>query len=338
MAKNINNKNLNKAKDSKKDEFYTQLSDIEMEMKHYKNHFKDKVVYCNCDDPRVSNFVHFFLYNFNELGLKKLIATCYKNQNVDLFNNHQLQKAVYLEYSGGEFPALEEINIKHLSGDGDFRSKECIDFLKQADIVVTNPPFSLFREYVAQLMEYGKKFVIIGHQTAISYKQIFKFFKENKIWCGYHNVKKFMMPEHLKHNSTLVENEIRYAVFGNICWYTNLDIQKQYQDLVLYKNFNEMEYIKYDNYDAIEVSKIANIPIDYRGVMAVPISFFNKYNPDQFEIIGIMDRENSSDLRIKKYDKSEVANACDLNRSGVLKINGEYKSVYTRLLIKNKKL
>ena len=189
MAKKSANLNLRKASTAKKDEFYTQLSDIERELKHYKKHFKDKVVYCNCDDPRVSNFFHYFSYNFEKLGLKKLITTCYKNQDMDLFSQNNSEKAIYLEYDGdknGNFePDPQEIGIKHLKGDGDFRSKEAIELLKQADIVVTNPPFSLFREYVAQLIEYDKKFVIVGHQNAIAYKEIFKLIKEDKLWLGY---------------------------------------------------------------------------------------------------------------------------------------------------------
>src|SRR5574344_1679048 len=188
MTEKAQNKNLNQAKTNKKDEFYTQLSDIERELKYYKQHFKNKVVYCNCDDPRVSNFFHFFSYNFVKLGLKKLIATCYKNRNMDLFSQNDSEQAIYLEYTGDKngnnVPDPDEIGIKTLKGDGDFRSKECIELLKQADIVVTNPPFSLFREYVAQLIEYDKKFVVVGHQNAITYKEIFSLIKENKIWFG----------------------------------------------------------------------------------------------------------------------------------------------------------
>ncbi len=189
MGTRSSNKNLHKASQAKKDEFYTQLSDIEKELGHYKNHFKNKVVLCNCDDPRVSNFFHYFSYNFENLGLKKLITTCYKNQQPDLFSRNDSEKAIYLEYSGdknnNKVPDPEEIGIKHLQGNGDFRSEECIGLLKQVDIVVTNPPFSLFREYVAQLIKYKKKFIIIGHQNAITYKEIFKLIKENKLWMGY---------------------------------------------------------------------------------------------------------------------------------------------------------
>ena len=188
MAKE-KNENLHSAKKEKKDEFYTQRSDIEKELKHYQHHFKDKVVYCNCDDPRVSNFFHYFSCNFEKLGLKKLITTCYKSQNMDLFSQNNSEQAIYLEYTGDKnqnnFPDPNEIEVKYLNGDGDFRSKECMELLKQADIVVTNPPFSLFREYVAQLIEYEKKFVIVGHQNAITYKECFKLIKENKMWLGY---------------------------------------------------------------------------------------------------------------------------------------------------------
>jgi len=189
MVKKTLNKNLHQAKSNKKDEFYTQLPDIERELKNYKKHFKNKVVFCNCDDPRISNFFHYFSFNFEKLGLKKLITTCFKNQEMDLFSQHDSEKAIYLEYFGdkndNKVPDPEEIGIKHLKGDGDFRGKECIELLKQADIVVTNPPFSLFREYVAQLIEYDKKFIIIGHQNAITYKEIFKLIKENKLWLGF---------------------------------------------------------------------------------------------------------------------------------------------------------
>ncbi|MBM2817366.1 MAG: modification methylase [Ignavibacteria bacterium] len=189
MKREATNKNLHGAKNAKKDEFYTQLADIEKELRHYKEHFEGKTVFCNCDDPRVSNFFHYFSFNFENLGLKKLITTCYKNQNADLFSEHKSEKAIYLEYNGdkndNKVPDPEEIGIQHLEGDGDFRSKECIELLKQSDIVVTNPPFSLFREYVAQLIEYDKKFIIIGHQNAITYKEIFSLIKENKIWLGY---------------------------------------------------------------------------------------------------------------------------------------------------------
>ena len=296
MARIATNINLKKAKKAKNDEFYTVLSDIERELRHYKRHFKNKVVFCNCDDPRVSNFFHYFSYNFEKLGLKKLITTCYKNQNADLFSQHDTEKAIYLEYEGDKnqnnVPDPEEIGIKHLKGDGDFRSKECIELLKQTDIVVTNPPFSLFREYVAQLIEYDKKFLIIGTWNVITYKEIFPLIKENKVWIGINsnrNFSGFIVPKHYPLDGTearIDEDGNRIVSSNNTCWFTNLDNAKRHEELILYKKYNPEEYPTYDNYDAIEVSKTNDIPIDYKGVMGVPITFMNKYNPDQFEIIG----------------------------------------------------
>ena len=286
-----NNSLLNSAKSAKKDEFYTQLSDIENELKHYKKHFKAKTVLCNCDDPRVSNFFHYFAYNFEHLGLKRLITTCYKNQERDLFSQNNSERAIWLEYFGDKngnlVPDPEEIGIHYFDGDGDFRSRECIELLKQADIVVTNPPFSLFREYVAQLMEYEKKFVIIGHQNAIHYKEIFPLIKDNKLWLGYgfrggatHFISKY---QDVAAAGNHKEGMIRVS---GVVWFTNLDLPKRHEDLVLYKKYRPNEYPKYDNYDAINVNKTDEIPEDYDDIMGVPITFLNKYNPEQFEILG----------------------------------------------------
>lgn len=295
MKTKVLNKNLNAAKASKKDEFYTQLTDIEKEVRHYKTHFKGKTVLCNCDDPRESNFFHYFSYNFEQLGLKKLIATCYKNQNADLFTENKSESAVYLEYygdkDGNRVPNPEEIGIKPLKGDGDFRSKECIKLLKQADIVVTNPPFSLFREYVAQLIEHNKQFLIIGHQNAIIYKEVFKFIKDNKLWLGVDNygTKWFGVKDHYDittESRKKIENGKKYFSMGSIVWFTNIDNAKRHEDLILFKKYNKKEYPKYENLDAIEVSKVAEIPKDYKGIMGVPITFLDKYNPEQFEIVG----------------------------------------------------
>jgi hypothetical protein len=290
------NKNLQSAKRQKNDEFYTRLTDIEKELRHYKGHLKNKVVLCNCDDPRISNFFHYFSYNFEVLGVKKLIATCYKNQEIDLFSQNSSEKAIYLEYygdkNGNNVPDIEEIGIKHLKGDGDFRSDECIELLKQADIVCTNPPFSLFREYVAQLIKYDKKFLIIGSKNAISYKEIFKLIKEKKIWlgCGFAagNAYFRILPESA-HNfaNGVYDRETSLVKFRNVGWFTNLDHIKRHEDMILFRKYNKKEYPKYDNYDAIEVSKVADIPYDYDGVMGVPITFLDKYNPKQFEILGI---------------------------------------------------
>lgn len=318
--KKSSNKNLHKAKDSKKDEFYTQLCDIELELKNYKKHFKNKVVYCNCDDPRVSNFFHYFSYNFEKLGLKKLIATCYKNQDMDLFSKNSSEQAIYLEYNGDKngnnIPDAEEIGIKHLKGDGDFRSDECIELLKQADIVVTNPPFSLFREYVSQLVEFDKKFLVVGHQNAITYKEIFPLIKENKIWLGYgfKGGASHFINKHYEDYATAGNHKEGMIRVSGVTWFTNLDILKRHEDLILYKKYTTAEYPKYDNYDAINIDKTKDIPADYKDEMGVPITFLDKYNPDQFEIIKFRKGNDDKDLSI----------------------NG--KCPYFRIIIKNKKV
>ena len=231
---------LHSAKRNKKDEFYTQLSDIERELRHYRQHFNDKIVYCNCDDPRVSNFFHYFSHNFEKLGLKRLIATCYKSQNLDLFSQNDSEQAICLIYEGDKcgnsVPDRDDIGIRHLHDDGDFRSQECIDILKEADIVVTNPPFSLFREFVAQLYKYGKKFLIIGHQNAITYKEIFKLIKDNRLWLGYgfnRNMAHFINPHYSDYASDLDHKEGMIRVSG-VTWFTNLEIEKRHEDMILY--------------------------------------------------------------------------------------------------------
>lgn len=299
------NSALTAAKAAKKDEFYTQLSDIEKELAHYKEHFKGKTVLCNCDDPRVSNFFKYFTLNFEHLGLKRVIATCYKSQSVDLFSNHDCEQAVYQIYEGdrdgNNMPDSNEIEVKPLKGDGDFRSEECIELLKQADIVVTNPPFSLFREYVAQLIKYDKKFVIIGPVNAITYKEIFPLIKENKLWLGYGfsaGNAYFKIPEDAKSNyaAGVFNEQTGLVKFRNCTWFTNLDIEKRHEDLILYKKYSAEEYPKYDNYDAINVDKVADIPCDYNGVMGVPITFLDKYNPEQFEIVEFRKGNDGKDL------------------------------------------
>ena len=290
------NRSLGKARVAKEDEFYTQLPDIERELRHYRQHFKGKVVYLNCDDPRVSNFFHYFTYNFEALGLKKIIATCYKNQNVDLFSQNTSEQSIWLEYTGDRngngVPDLVEIDIKKLKGDGDFRSEESINFLKQADIVVTNPPFSLFREYVAQLIEYDKKFLIVGNQNEITYREIFQLIRAGQIWLGHQSGDmKFRVPDYYAPRNTrywVDEEGNKWRSFGNACWFTNLDIAKRHEDLVLYKIYNPKDHPKFDFYDAIAVSRVTDIPIDFAGVMGVPITFLSKHNPKQFEIIGLL--------------------------------------------------
>ncbi|MBR5400767.1 MAG: adenine-specific methyltransferase EcoRI family protein [Treponema sp.] len=327
-----NNAALRKADRIKEDEFYTQLPDIEKELSHYKEYFKGKTILCNCDDPRISNFFRYFALNFNEFGLKKIISTCYKNQDVDLFSQNDCEKAVYIEYTGNpndptstDFSTME---VKNLKGDGDFRSNECIELLKQADIVVTNPPFSLFREYVTQLIDYSKKFIIIGNQNAISYKEIFKLFKENKLWLGYKSGDmSFRVPADSEPRSTrfwIDENGNKWRSMGNVCWYTNLDTTKRHEDLVLYKTYSSEEYPKFDNYDAINVNKTSDIPMDYYGLMGVPITFFDKYNPDQFDVIDGIGRysilNNEETKKAGKY---------------LSMVNG--KAIYFRIIIKRKK-
>ena len=322
------NRNLSQARTAKKDEFYTQLVDIERELAHYSNHFQGKVVLCNCDDPRVSNFFHYFSHRFEALGLKKLIATCYKNQQPDIFSRHDSEKAVYLEYNGdldgSRTPDADEIGVKSLQGDGDFRGEECIELLKQADVVVTNPPFSLFREYVAQLIEYDKKFLIIGNINAVTYKEIFKYIKEDKIWLGpsiQSGDREFGVPDHYPLQAAgyrIDDNGKKFIRVKGVRWFTNLDHSKRHEDLVLYKQYSLDEYPKYDNYDAINVSKTKDIPADYAGVMGVPITFLDKYNPDQFEIVGVT--QSWFDCRIKMYP-AQIQVGADGKKSNVTKLN-----------------
>jgi len=291
------NKQLTGAKKAKKDEFYTQLADIEAELKHYREHFKDKTVLCNCDDPRMSKFFYYFVLNFHLLGLKKLITTCYKNQNPSLFSESTSEQAVYLAYEGEDIgippnPSIAGL-VRPLLGDGDFRSAECIAFLEEADIVVTNPPFSLFREYVAQLIKYDKKFIIIGNINAVTYKEIFPLIQRDQVWLGpsiHSGDREFEIPSSypLEAAGSRTDNEgRRYIRVKGVRWFTNLDFPQRHEVLTLYKRYSPEEYPRYDNYDAINVDKVADIPCNYDGVMGVPITYLDKHNPDQFEIVGI---------------------------------------------------
>ena len=289
----LTNANLHKAKDVKNDEFYTQLADISKELMHYKQNFKDKTILCNCDDPTLSAFWKYFHLNFSALGLKKLISTHYD----------KTQPTYKMEYTGGNDNDIE-VGVKtSLEGNGDFRNQECLDILDEADIVVTNPPFSLFREYVAVLMGHEKKFLIIGSLNAVKYSECFPFIINNQMWLGNNNVHNFMQPD-----GTVKK-------FGNINWYTNLDFAKRHEKIILWKEYNDKEYPKYETYDAIEVSKVTNIPVNYNGIMGVPISFMSKYNPEQFEIVG--EFNNGSD---NIFDLAEPI------------ING--KKLYTRIAIR----
>lgn len=303
------NSNLHKAKNEKNDEFYTQLTDVSKEMMHYKQHFKDKIVLCNCDDPTWSAFWKYFHLNFEALGLKKLISTHYD----------KTQPTYKMEYEGGDDNNIE-IGVKTpLEGNGDFRNAECIELLKEADIVVTNPPFSLFREYIAVLMEYKKEFLIIGNGNAVTYKEIFPLIKDNLMWLGVTRQMTgsmwFRIPNDVPNKKgQRIEGDIRYQTIGNSCWFTNLDAQYRHEKIILWKLYNPADFPYYDNYNAININKIADIPVDYMGIMGVPITFLSKYNPDQFEILG--------------FDKEFTA---DHNRG---LING--KRLYARLFIRRK--
>lgn len=357
----MGNSQLSAAKRAKNDEFYTRMTDIEHELVHYKEHFKDKVVLCNCDDPFESNFFRYFALNFNHLGLNRLIATCYSGSPIaggeyqpslfdddvdeDTGRHRRTYKAVvnvFRDTTGDGGLDMDDVRnllnsgeneLTELHGDGvygagDFRSKECLELLDDADIVVTNPPFSLFREYVATLMEHGKKFVILGNMNAITYKEVFPLLRDDRLWLGYNKVKEFVVPsaDHPERGNIITDGKGGLiAKFGNICWYTNLDIDKRHEDLILYRRYADdpSKYPKYDNYDAIEVSKVKDIPEDYYGVMGVPITFMDKYNPDQFDIVGCSESEGRG-----------FSNGLWDPESGIAQSTVDGHKVYKRLFIR----
>ena len=298
-----NNSNLNRAKKARNDEFYTMLSDIENELMHYREHFKDKVVYCNCDDPTQSNFVKYFQVNFDTLGLKKLIATGYRKNC----------RGVKLVYDSSR----KDAEVEELEGDGDFRSEECVKLLDEADIVVTNTPFSLFREYVAQIVKHDKKFLIIGNLNAITYKEIFPLIKNNKVWLGFGTDSWYHVPNDFDDRPGVkIENGKKFFKVKTR-WYTNLDHKKRHEFLTLTEKYDPAKYPKFDNYDAINVDKVNDIPKDWDGVMGVPITFLDKCNPEQFEIVGELNHGSDNEF--------DYANPM---------INGKVK--YMRILIKRK--
>ena len=368
-----NNENLSKANKAKKDEFYTQLVDIENELRHYRAFFKDKVVFCNCDDPFESNFVKYFAMNFNALGLKKLIATCYATSPVmytqltffgepePIGSVNEGKKPYKIEITEvrdengdgaidlDDFETMLRNNPPELlKGDGDFRSDECIALLKEADVVVTNPPFSLFREYIAQLEKYEKYYLIIGNVNAITYKEVFPLIMGGKLWLGasiHSGDREFRVPNNYPLEASgyrIDEQGIKYIRVKGVRWYTNIDYRERHEDLILYKNYNPEEYPTYDNYDAIEVKKTADIPCDYFGIMGVPITFMDKYSPDQFEILGMCENLDLYHLKTRVYSPQECRDryfelfgkkgTYDLNAAGV--ING--KKVYQRVLIRRR--
>jgi hypothetical protein len=380
-VKTKSNTHLRKANKAKNDEFYTQLVDIEKELKYYKEQFKNKVVYCNCDDPFESNFFKYFASNFNALKLKRLIATSYKpspiaNTQLGLFGDDKTLEPVKgrpktnankliinevkdLDGDGAfdlrdiseQLKANKNNEWSPMKGDGDFRSAESIELLKQADIVVTNPPFSLFREYVAQLVEYNKKFLIIGNQNAITYKETFRLIEENKLWLGITmngSNRWFEIPDNYEKYHK-IENGKKYAFVAGVVWFTNLDHGKRHEEITLYKKYynNKKDYPLYDNYNAIEVPKVVDIPLDYEGYIGVPITFLHKYNPEQFEIIGQGQGDLYRELTPKGLSNKFVKDYYKGGGKGLIKedhpvlgyYNNEGKAVipYMRILIRNKK-
>ena len=331
------------AKKAKKDEFYTQRVDIENELKHYKAHFRDKVVLCNCDDPRESEFFKYFVENFEKLGLKRLVATCYKSQDVDLFSQGKCEKAICQVYEGDTNGNMtlddNEVGVRELKGDGDFRSDECIEILKSADIVVTNPPFSLFREYVAQLIKYEKKFLIIGNVNSLICKEIFPLVSDNKLWLGasiHSGDRKFGVPESYPLNAAgcgIDENGQRFIRVKGVRWFTNMDYPQRHEKLPLYKKYTSEEFPKYDNYDVININKTSDIPFDYEGVMGVPVTFMDKYNPEQFEVIW-QASGNTRACAPKEVLEEVGYRVHPEDRGGCGVLNG--KRMFTRILIRRK--
>lgn len=329
------NKNLTKAKINPNDEFYTQLPDIEKELFHYEKHFNGKTVLCNCDDPKVSNFFLYFVRNFKQLGLKRLITTCYKNCQPTLFSENKSESAVYLIYDGGDDnnPDVAQVatTAVPLKGDGDFRSKECIELLKQADIVVTNPPFSLFQEYIGQLVRYDKKFLIIGNQNALHYADVFPLIRDNKVWLGITmngGNRWFGVPDSYPIIHGKIENGKKYAFPKGCVWFTNLEHKHRHDELEFFKKYNPDDYPTYDNYDGINVDKVGNIPMDYYGAMGVPDNFLFSYNPDQFEIIGIGSGVLAASIGVRKNYRGRTDIAYTKN--------GVSKCPYSRIIIKRR--
>lgn len=359
------NRMLSSARNAKQDEFYTQLADIENELRHYRLHLQGKTVLCNCDDPYESNFFKYFALNFNALGLSKLIATSFVKSPIaggylplldiaglkpDGRQPYAIEINAVPDLDGDGATDLSDVEhllrydantSKSLSGDGiyaagDFRSAECVEYLKQADVVVTNPPFSLFREYVAQLIEHEKLFLIVGSKNAPTYKEIFPLVKDNKVWTGVRPFSGGMwfISEYDGKYERVVDGVKQINVPA--IWLTNMDNPKRHEVIPLFKRYNAADYPSYDNYDAIEVGKTNEIPMDWDGAMGVPITFLDKYNPEQFEILGITDRDNNSGLKTRDYNASDAANYGDLNRRGAIRVGNGYKSTFARLLIKRK--
>lgn len=359
------------AKKAKKDEFYTRLEDIELEMKNYRAYFKDKVILCNCDDPYESNFFKYFAMNFNFLGLKKLIATCYVTSPIiytqltlfdteEIFSVEDTNKKPYkieitevpdsngdgaIDLSDVEYLLKNDKNVLSiLDGDGDFRSSECIELLRQTDIVVTNPPFSLFRDYLELIIRENKDFIIIGNTNALTYREVFKLFKENRIRTGYSNfnIGMFFEVPDTYEKYTRIENGKKYARVSTSCWFTSLPVTKHNDKLILYKDYIPSEYPKFENYDAININSYKDIPCDYDGIMGVPITFLDKYNPEQFEIIGLGISNSGLEIGVlpykaehKKYRK-EVQKRGAVDGDLYMMIDGIVTVPYARILIRRR--
>lgn len=377
MDKKTSNKQLHTASKAKNDEFYTQLADIEKEMRNYKNQFQGKVVYCNCDDPFESNFFKYFAGNFNALGLKRLIATSYKpspiaNTQLGLFgdsktlsgpkgrpkvnaNKFIINEVTDVDGDGAfdlrdiaeQLKANKNNEWSPMNGEGDFRSEESIELLKQADIVVTNPPFSLFRDYIAQLVEYKKQFLIIGNTNSMTYREIFKLFKEDKLRTGYTNFNVgmyFVVPGDWEKFHHIDQNGNKLARVSTSCWFTNLEVLKHKEEITLYKKYNPDEYPKYENFDAININKYTDIPYDYPGYMGVPITFLDKHNPEQFEIIGLGISNSGIEIGVEPYKPEHKKYRKEIQKRGAvdgdlyMMKDGVVEVPYARVIIKNKKV
>ena len=345
------NSNLNQAKAGRNDEFYTMLSDIEAELEHYKEHFRNKTVLCNCDDPRVSNFVRYFMLKFRSLGLRRLVATCYKNQDIDLFSTNESEKAVYMVYDGawnGNVPDWDAVDIHYLEGDGDFRSEECIGLLRQCDVVVTNPPFSLFRPYITQLLDYGKEFLILGRMSAIDYTEVFPHILSGRVWMGVgFNLSMVYLTSYentLESNKKFVRSkgydpDQNYIKVPAICWFTNLDHRKRHEELVLYRKYRPEDYPTYYNFDAINVDSVSDIPCDYAGMMGVPDTILGQFNPDQFELIGLGSGNLGQSIGVGGILKEHKALIRGHSAAGdlyYLQKDGMPKVPYSRIIVKLK--
>lgn len=344
MTTSDRNRDFRRARQAKKDEFYTSLRDIELELEHYPGQFEGKIVYCNCDDPRDSNFFRYFAANFDKLGLKKLITTCYRSQDDRKFDRGISDQAVYLEYTGGKngagHPDPEEIGVQPLLGDGDFRSAESVELLAGADIVVTNPPFSLFREYMAQLVEHKKQFLILGNMNALTYKEIFPYFQNDQMWYGpsiRSGDREFRVPEDyplMAAGNRIDDEGNKYVRVKGVRWFTNLDYPGRHRELDLHMTYSPAAYPKYANFDAIDVSKTMHIPVDYAGPMGVPITFLDKYNPDQFDILGSSKTLGRPMSTIAKKGTYQQGGPRFYLPNG----DGTYRRMYDRVVIKNKQL